>query len=219
MRTIFIGDVHGCLDELEALLRKLGQTEGDELVFVGDLIAKGPDSPGVVRLVRELGAKSVLGNHEELLLRARRGEGPLKPAHEEVAARLDEADWEFLEGLPTRLDVARLGIVVVHAGLVPGVPIDRQRREHLLSVRSFRPDGTPSRKVDDGVPWASRWPGPEHVVFGHDAIRGLQQHPFATGLDTGCVYGRELTALVMPEGRLVSVPAQRKWAEPKSIDA
>jgi hypothetical protein len=71
MTTIIIGDVHGCADELSELLGRVGPGAGDQVVFVGDLVARGPDSPGVLRLVRELGARAVRGNHEERLLAAR----------------------------------------------------------------------------------------------------------------------------------------------------
>ena len=104
--------------------------------------------------------------------------------------------------------------LVVHAGLVPGVPLDDQEPEHLLNLRSITPEGRPSKKLD-GTPWAALWRGPDHVVFGHDAVRGLQRHPHATGLDTGCVYGNALTALVLEAGadpRLVSVQARRAYA-------
>ena len=104
-----------------------------------------------------------------------------------------------------------LQAVVVHAGLLAGVPLAEQPRNLLINMRSITPTGEPSKRIDAGVPWGSRWPGPEHVYFGHDAVRGLQRHPFATGLDTGCVYGRTLTAIILPENRLVSVPARRAY--------
>jgi hypothetical protein len=81
----------------------------------------------------------------------------------------------------------------------------------LLNVRTIRPDGTGSRAPNDGVLWGSLWPGPETVVFGHHARAGLQEHPFAIGLDTGCVYGGRLTAYLLPERRFVSVPARRAY--------
>jgi hypothetical protein len=101
--------------------------------------------------------------------------------------------------------------VVVHGGLVPGVPFDKQEKDTVINMRSFDVEGKPSKRIEGGVPWASRWPGPLHAVFGHDAVRGLQQWPHATGLDTGCVYGKKLTALVLPDKRLVSVPARQAW--------
>lgn len=215
MRTLVVGDIHGCLDELQALLARCGRGPDDRVVLVGDLVAKGPDSVGVVRWARESGVAAVLGNHDAHVLRAVHGEDDVRPKHRAIAEALDAADIAWLEARPLwlRLDAAGTETphLVVHAGLVPGIALERQEREYLLNLRSIRADGTPSRRLD-GTPWAERWPGPEHVVFGHDAVRGLQRHPFATGLDSGCVYGRELTALVLPAGELVSVPARRAYA-------
>jgi len=141
MRTIIIGDVHGCLDELRDLVRRCGGVRGAHIVLVGDLVAKGPDSAGVIQWAREAGARAVLGNHDAHLLRhkpgtARSGDDE-RPHHASVARTLRQADWRWLEGLPLwiALDgdgegegeggdpLASPGHVVVHAGLVPGVPL------------------------------------------------------------------------------------------------
>jgi diadenosine tetraphosphatase ApaH/serine/threonine PP2A family protein phosphatase len=147
-----------------------------------------------------------------------------------VADALGPEDWAYLEALPTFLRLGYEGAsddvaasdappradgdgetVVLHAGAVPGVPFEKQSREDLTTMRSIDHDGNPTKRIE-GRPWAAVWPGPEKIVFGHDAIRGLQRHRFATGLDTGCVYGRRLTALLLPERRLVSVEARRAYA-------
>ncbi|HEY6475151.1 MAG TPA: metallophosphoesterase [Polyangia bacterium] len=214
MRTLIVGDVHGCLDELLALLAHAGRTPRDRVVLVGDLVAKGPNSAGVVRWARESGADAVLGNHDAHVLRAVRGDTKVGPAHRAVAETLGTADIAWLELRPLwlRLDDAAEGpYVVVHGGLVPGIALEQQTRDNLLNLRSITAEGEPSKRID-GAPWATLWRGPDQVVFGHDAVRGLQRHPFATGLDTGCVYGRQLTALVLPAGELVSVPASRAYA-------
>lgn len=212
MRTIVIGDVHGCLNELLALVARCGVAPEDRVVLVGDLVAKGPDSAGVVQWARESGAEAVLGNHDAHVLRTLDGTEQGKPQHEAVAATLAAPDAAWLRQRPLwfRPPGAR-GHIVVHGGLVPGVPLEQQARDHLINLRSIGDDGRPSKRIE-GTPWGALWPGPEHVVFGHDAVRGLQRHPFATGLDTGCVYGRSLTALVLPTGDLVSVPARRAYA-------
>jgi hypothetical protein len=210
-RTIIIGDVHGCLDELKRLLRKVDYRFSDRLVMVGDLVAKGPDSQGVIHLLRDLSAQSVLGNHDDHLLRWRRG-GEVKKQHEKIAKTLKKADWKWLEDLPLLLQFPDINAVVVHGGLMPGVRLKKQKREHMLNLRSIDEEGWPSTRVSGGDPWASFWRGPEHVHFGHDALRGFQKWPHATGLDTGCVYGRELTAKVYPGGHIVSVDAKKKYA-------
>lgn len=218
MRTLFIGDVHGCSRELDALLEACGWRPGERVVLVGDLVAKGPDSAGVVRRARERGLLAVRGNHDEHVLRWRAGKAPegkkLKPEHQQVLDTLADEDWAYLESLPLYRRFPELNVLAVHGGVVPGVPLEAQREEDLLNLRSIAPDGTPSKRVDGGEPWASRWKGPELVIFGHDAMRGLQQHPHALGLDSGCVYGGKLTAYVLPEGRFYSVKAQRAYMGP-----
>lgn len=220
--TIVIGDVHGCADELEALLRAAGCTPQDEVVLVGDLVAKGPDSRGVLAIMREVGARSVRGNHDEHVLRYRRAlevGGPppkLGSDHAAVAAALDEQDWAQLSALPLHLRLPAHRAIVVHAGLVPGIPLEAQDPEILMNIRTLKPDGSGSRRANHGVLWGSAWPGPELVLFGHHAARGLQLHPHALGLDTGCVYGGKLTACLLPEQRFVSVPARRRYAPIKA---
>ena len=220
-RTLFIGDVHGCSQELTELLDACAYAKGDDVVFVGDLVAKGPDSRGVLQLVRELGARATRGNHDHAVLRwhdaVTQGLAPEQgPQHMRVAQPLDAQDWAVLQALPYYLTLPALAsaqpaIIVVHAGLVPGVALDQQAPDLLMNMRTLRLDGSGSRRAEDGVLWGTRWPGPELVVFGHHALAGLQRHPHAVGLDTGCVYGGKLSAYVSPEDRVVSVPARKVY--------
>jgi nitrite reductase/ring-hydroxylating ferredoxin subunit len=217
-RTLVVGDVHGCARELRALLAACAYAPGDEVVFVGDLVAKGPDSRGVLALYRELGARGTRGNHDAHVLRwlaaQDRGEPPpaLGASHRAVAEALDDRDWATLRSLRLWLRLPAHDALVVHAGLVPGVPLDGQSPFDLMNVRTLGPDGRGSKRADAGPLWASAWRGPELVLFGHHARRGLQRHPHALGLDTGCVYGGELSACVLPEREVVSVPAARAYA-------
>jgi Calcineurin-like phosphoesterase len=225
-RTIFIGDVHGCREELEALLARVGFSAGDagdRLVMVGDLVVRGPDPAGTLDLLASLGARSVRGNHENRLLRCRAGLAPPGDAQRVTIAALADRHWAFLEALPLWLDLPEHGVRVVHAGVVPGVSIERQSPRALMYMRCLTASGAPDERRGEAL-WGARYRGPPHVVFGHNAQAELQIHPAATGLDTGAVYGGRLTALVLAEGArppppaergevLVSVPARRRYAD------
>jgi len=119
-RTIIIGDVHGCLDELDELLALIRPAAGDHIHFLGDLVDRGPDSLGVVRRVRALldefpGSVCIAGNHEDKALRYRERERPL-PAWAEAA---EPADWRFLEELPLIHKLPEHDAVMVHGGFFP----------------------------------------------------------------------------------------------------
>lgn len=227
-RTLLIGDVHGCVAELGDLLAKLGPAADDRVVFVGDLVARGPDTRAVLRLVREIGGLSVRGNHEEKLLAARRarrlGEGTPKPGSSLAALleSLDDEEWAQLEALPLRLELDSLSLWVVHAGIMPGRSWEEQDPWMVTHIRSVADDGTPSARW--GRPWGALHRGPPHIVFGHNAQRLPQLHPWSTGIDTACVYGGALTALVLSHGEpipppevrgeaLVSVPARERYVD------
>lgn len=204
-RSIFIGDVHGCARELSKLLSELAPGAGDQVVFVGDLVARGPDSRKVIQLAREIGALSVMGNHEHRLLVARKAQlsgerAPrLGPSHQALLKEMSDEEWEYLESLPLSLEFVDNNVTVVHAGVVPGLPLSEQQAWTLLHVRSITAEGEPSDKFSS-VSWAALYRDERHIVFGHNAQAGLQMYPAATGLDTGCVYGGSLTALVLREG-------------------
>lgn len=221
-RTVIVGDVHGCRSELMDLLDAVAFAEGDRLVMVGDLVVRGPEPAGTLDLLSRLGARSVRGNHDDRIVRCRNGKASAGPAHLATMKQLSARHYAQLEALPLWLDLPEHGVRVVHGGVVPGVPIERQAPRLVMNMRAID-DGKP---VDHrkGTLWGAVYRGPPHVIFGHNAVDGLQIHPDATGLDTGCVYGGRLTALVLPEGAglplpgdrggaLVSVQARRRYAD------
>jgi hypothetical protein len=213
-RTIVVGDVHGCRDEVERLLDLVRFSAGDALYFLGDLLSRGPDPEGVLALIRRTGARSIRGNHDDALIKWRAAERagdsnpPIKGSLRRIAELLDNADWELLESLPLYIDLPEHDLRLVHAGVIPGVPIEQQPVEALLSMRYLGPNDEPIEKGGT-VLWATRYQGPPHVLFGHNAQPEPQIYEWATGIDTAAVYGRQLTALVLEEGQAVP-PMERR---------
>lgn len=131
--------------------------------------------------------------------------------HYTIASNLQKADLKWMYSLPWYLSSKELNTLFVHAGFVSGIRLGKQNPRLMMNMRSILPDGTVTSKFFNNWPWARLWDGPQTVLFGHDADRGLQQYEHAIGLDTGCVYGGRLTACILPEKRLVSVSARRAY--------
>ncbi|WP_217566171.1 polynucleotide kinase-phosphatase [Streptomyces sp. GbtcB7] len=226
-----IGDIHGCASELETLLGKLGYVdgahpEGRTAVFVGDLVDRGPDTPGVLRRVMSMVAAGdalcVPGNHENKLGRYLKGR---KVQHSHgLAETIEQLDGEseefharvreFVDGLVSHyvLDGGRL--VVCHAGLPEkyhGRTSGRVRSHALYGDTTGETDefGLPVR-----YPWAEDYRGRAAVVYGHTPVPTATWLNNTICLDTGAVFGGKLTALRWPERELVDVPAERVWYEP-----
>jgi polynucleotide kinase-phosphatase len=230
-----VGDVHGCASELRTLLRELGwvveddgahHPDGRTAVFVGDLVDRGPDTPGVLRLVMGMVAAGtalcVSGNHEAKLVRALRG-AQVQTTHG-LAESLEQLEGEseefrqaalgFMDGLISHyvLDDGRL--VVAHAGLKEAYHGRSSGR-----VRAFALYGDTTGETDEfglpvRYPWAREYRGSATVVYGHTPVPEPEWVNNTICLDTGVVFGGHLTALRYPERELVQVPAEQTWFEP-----
>lgn len=213
-RTIVVGDIHGCYDELNDLLARTGLGADDRVVAVGDLVAKGEKSRQVLDLfIEDVRFSSVIGNHDLAILRHwLREKKSHKKAHKRARKELkgERARYlEYLASLPTTIDLGTH--LVVHAGLRPGVPLCDQSVEDLTELRTLGVDRT-SR---EGVPWYDVYEGRQTVLFGHWPADEPRRGKRALGLDTGCVYGYRLTAYVVEADELFSVKARRAYDPPR----
>jgi protein phosphatase len=236
-----IGDVHGCLAELRALLDRLGylpapeneegdpvyrHPEGRKAVFVGDLVDRGPDTPGVLRLVMAMVAAGTAlclpGNHDIKLMRKLRGRN-VEVAHglRESLAQLAGESAEFRERVASFID-GRVShyvldggrLVVAHAGMK-----ESMQGRGSAAVRDFALYGETTGEMDEGgrpvrYNWAADYRGPAAVVYGHTPVPAPEWLNNTICIDTGCVFGGRLTALRYPEREPVSVPAGRTYWVP-----
>ena len=131
--------------------------------------------------------------------------------HLRIALDLSLTEFAWLHSLPYFINSNDLGTLFVHAGFQEKVRVTEQDPWMMMTMRSVMPDGKIYTKCLPQYPWAARWKGPMSVLFGHDAARGLQEYEYATGIDTGCVYGGRLTALELPEKIFHSVPARKAY--------
>ena len=236
-----IGDVHGCLNALCSLLEKLGYQrtrdaegkainavhhQGRKAVFVGDLVDRGPESPGVLRLVMGMVAqentRAVLGNHEDKLVRALEGK-KVQTTHglagtlAQLAAEPEEFQRDvknFCRGLVSHLVLDRGKLVVAHTGMTEAYLGRASAR-----VRAFALYGDTTGETDVyGLPvryaWAKDYRGSAAVLYGHTPTLDTEWINCTMCLDTGCVSGGKVSALRYPEREVVQVPAEKMWFAP-----
>ncbi|KAF7592648.1 hypothetical protein BBP40_012670 [Aspergillus hancockii] len=240
-RLVFIGDVHGCKDELERLLEEVSfNPDADHLIFTGDLINKGPDSLGVVDLARKYSASCVRGNHEDRVLSLRHNmitAGKLADDSKDdnnlhrglyskertLARQMSEEQANWLDTCPVILNVGQIKdmgqVVVVHAGLIPGVDLEKQDPYSVMNMLTVDLETHVPSSSRKGTKWTKLFnkhqsllaaslhkvfENPESmlttVIYGHDSKSSLSLKSYTKGIGTGCVKGGKLTALVVGDG-------------------
>ncbi|KAF9344592.1 hypothetical protein BGX34_005497 [Mortierella sp. NVP85] len=225
-RTIIVGDVHGSLGGLNNFLTQLKFNQAqDTIILAGDITAKGPQSLQVIDRAIAIGAKCVRGNHDDKVIRWKgfldSGSKSKTPSdlvegsdHQKIAKGLSDKQYKYLLSCPLILtlpkEVSKLGlpIHVIHAGLDPKKALKKQQPWVLFNVRNILKDGTPSRKKKEGKGWSDVFNDKKpsfRVVYGHDAGRGLSVKTSTVGLDTGCVYGKELSGYIVELDQVKSV--------------
>jgi protein phosphatase len=230
-----IGDVHGCADELEELLATLGYSAdegvwrhpaGRKVVFVGDLVDRGPRVPGVLRIVMRMveagTALALPGNHDIKLMRSLRGRDvQITHGLRESLAQLEAEPPEFrtqvadfIDSLVSHYVFDEGELVIAHAGMK-----EEMHGRGSARVRDFALYGETTGETDEfGLPirynWAAEYRGQAMVVYGHTPVPEPEWLNRTINIDTGCVFGGRLTALRYPEKDLVSVAARRTYAEP-----
>jgi hypothetical protein len=214
-RIIAIGDIHGCHAEFSELLDRIAPTTDDQLILLGDLVNRGPDSCKVIDLARKHATLSLLGNHELRLLNYRKSSDTayLKETDEETYRKLRPDDWTYLEQMPLTHHDAELNTVFVHGGFLPDQPWQKQPANVVTRIQVIDAQGRPRKRADaeDAPPWADLWNGPPFVVYGHTPRPEPYKRKWSVGIDTACAMGGCLTAYILPEKRFVQVKARRRY--------
>lgn len=232
----FIGDIHGCIDELKSLFKLLKTKGVDEIWHVGDLVDRGPDSGAVVRFCRENGIRGVLGNHESSILPYQHKLTPLIPQNPEKNRSCysiqSEADWDYLKSLPPLHVFDEDKIILVHGGIYPHLPLYAQPKEAIIRLQLIHPEHIGVSKWFDkdkeGVleevyrnqgwrRWYEMYDLPYDIVYGHSVYQnphitgGTEGRGRTIGIDTGICFGGRLTAVILPDFDFVSVPAKKVY--------
>lgn len=235
---VVIGDIHGCFEEFNELLQKVHSDSPSKKpnkclkILVGDLVNKGPENKKVLQMCRDKYPDSIIavrGNHDETVMRLYNEHETEKKPLEEKNKWLEKVPskyMQYLEKLPYSITIPSLKCIIVHAGIDPSLeepakntpPSTMVTMRNIIVLKDVKTGGHSyqcCKSMKEGAAWALFWPGPEHVYFGHDARRRLQDdHEFATGLDTGCVYGDRLTYKYLKgpkAGQLHSIKAKKVY--------
>lgn len=201
-KTIFIGDVHGCFNELQSLIKKVNPDAQDRIIFTGDLINKGQQSREVVKWVMDHGYESVMGNHEWAYLKIINQTRNInhhflkdKPKHallRGLTKKFLDSENRWINNLPLYLDEEKF--TLVHAGILPNLPLLEHPPFRLFTIRDYH-----------GKPWHDYYTGKKPIIYGHWAMQGLKIKSNSIGIDSACVYGGKLSALILETREIIQV--------------
>ena len=238
MRTIIYGDVHGCLDEFKTLRSELNLTNDDREISVGDLLDRGPLSNATLTYARENNVELVLGNNEYKYLRYANHEATLKATGKknpmtlndekiEIYNNLSKEDIEYIQAAPFFIKIDNL--TIVHAGITNKIELLNAKKKELESLTRIRQLDENQKTLALGQTsfnsrfWSEFYNGGEGIiVYGHEAFNKVKIDKHSFGIDTGCVYGNKLTALVIEDAKdpmysydVVQVSAFEKYSSNK----
>jgi len=214
-KTFIVGDVHGCFEEFLALLKKLNyESQKHRLILVGDLIGKGPYSLEMLNWVKTHNIEFVRGNHEQAFIHGVKENTLIIGS---VLEKLKEAmgkslqDWMvWLEKSPFFIE--EKNFLVVHAGLVPDEKPHLSDPNILMNIRTWDRENT-SLKGENKSAWHDFYQAEKLIIYGHWARQGLKIKSNSIGLDTGCVYGKHLTGILLPERKVLQVSALKTYCK------
>ncbi len=228
-RTIFVSDIHGCIEEFDELLSKLAYSKDtDRLILLGDLIDRGPDSVAVVRRAREMDLECVMGNHDYKFLKWWRSVGSQADVYGKHPhyTQFSDEDINYIARMSRYIKIEGFNLLVVHAGLRPGISLEKQAKDDLYYIRyidsehkfvSLKKINRIGSKEGAGAHfWTEFGPFGYNIVYGHNVwpepkVETFSDGMIAYGIDTGCCFGGKLTALIWETKEIVQVPARRVY--------
>lgn len=207
-KLIIYGDVHGCYDEFTELRQKINPKKNDTEVCVGDIVTRGKHSIKTLRYIQEHNIQSVLGNHEDKIIRyleheKSKSKNPiiLDKDEQNIVKDLNSKDIDFLMNLPLFIKVKN--ITILHGGIHNSYDLNnlsKKEKSKILRIRHLDKNYnfiTFGKEKDDSIFWADVYDGNQgFVVYGHQWFQEVKLNKFSVGIDTGCVYGNKLSAII-----------------------
>ena len=235
MRTIIYGDIHGCLEEFVNLRKELNIQENDREISVGDLLDRGPFSNEVLKYVRENKIEIVLGNHEYKYLRYKKYDEKFQETGKKNPMSFDDEklkiyenlsfeDFDYIKQAPFFIKIDNL--TVLHAGITNKIELDNASKKELESITRIRELDANQKTLALGQSafgsrfWSEWYDGKEGIiVYGHEVFNKVKIDKYSFGIDTGCVYGKKLSALIIYDTKepmlsydIVQVSALKEYA-------
>lgn len=217
-QILIVGDVHGCFFEFLELLKKAQYHQSTHrLLLTGDLVSKGPHSLKMLEWVKKEQVEVVRGNHDDLLVKSIQQNLASNPFIETLKQEMGAQASSWADWISTwPYFIEDKDFLLVHGGLAPSQHPQKTKPFILMNVRTWDLKNNNIGTPHDS-PWYDFYKENKLVVYGHWARQGLKIRSNTIGLDSGCVYGHALSGVLLPQKKIIQVPAQKKYCEPQSL--